>query len=110
MMKERIGQYSASKQPTDHFTVKRNKSVSPINKSIRSSQTKRHIDLDDSCMVLQQNETKKQEDRKQTLSEATLADDAVTSTLKQDDLIVNSATLDTFAQRTIVEEGPSPFA
>lgn len=110
MMKERIGQYSASKQQNDHFTVKQQKSVSPINKSIKSSQKKRHNDLDDSCMVLQQNETKKQEGRKQTLSEATIAEDAVTSTLKQDDLIVHSATLDTFAQRTLDEEGPSPFA
>jgi len=52
-------------------------------------------------MVLQQNDTKKQEARKQTLSEATIADDAVTNTLKHDDLIVREATLDTFAQLTL---------
>lgn len=71
MLKEGMGQVSGGKQSQESFHVvnmPRNQKLSPVYKSLHSSYGKKTIDLDDSCLVLQQPDTKPQIARKQTIS------------------------------------------
>jgi len=61
MLKEGIGQISGGKHPQESFMnmpQARNQKLSPVYKSLQSSHGQRTIDLEDSCLVLQQADSK----------------------------------------------------